>query len=224
MATLTVYPNRSGDSNPTSVDGHMLHDPSGAGAWSVRRDGAGTGANDSGNNILIRHNANSSSSAHWWDFYRGIFLFDTSALTSDATITSAVFETVSNGGKDDAYSSHITLVSSAPASNTALVAGDYDSLGTTRLSDNVTIASLADDQATYDTWTLNSSGLAAISKTSITKFGLRTGWDIDNTEPSWTANGEVYVAMLSAEGGYPNKQPRLVITYTLPFTSKTIVF
>jgi len=227
MATLIFYPDAHPESS--SVDGTAQHDPGGAGNWASRRDGAGTVAYDSISVLYTTMNSSGYSPQSWWNFDRAIFLFDTSALTEAVTVTAAVFETVSPGGGaaiEDTWSSFLMLVSSAPVSDTIIAAGDYDSLGTTSFSDEVTLASLADDGATYDTWTLTAAGIAAISKTGITKFGLRYGEDIADEEPSDPgSNLDARVTMASAEETLSgDKRPRLTVTYTLPFTPRAIMF
>jgi hypothetical protein len=63
---------------------------------------------------------------------KGIFLFTTSSLPDDATIDAAVLS-VNGYQKSDGLSvtPDMNVYSSAPASNTALEAGDFDSLGST---------------------------------------------------------------------------------------------
>jgi hypothetical protein len=217
MPTLTVYPNLHIES--TSVDGDVWHEyDSGAGQlWTVIRSATGSAFDDDSDNAAVYIVADTVTDK-WLILKRTILLFDTSALPDTATITSAKVR-VRGCEKRDGLSiaPDIVVVSSAPASNTALAAGDYDSLGTTALSNVTTYAAF--DAAGWNEFTLNASGLAAISLTGITKFGLRNkNYDIDNVAPAWSnANSGLWVCTAEDATGY---KPELVITYDVA-TSQT---
>lgn len=169
-----------GDSNSDSW-------PCGTAVWNTSRGSATGLGNDT--------NATTTVSVYYWvdpdpDFggcdagiNRAILLFDTSSLPDNAYISSAVFSVYvsgkSNGDNDG--DDYIRLVTSDPGSNTAIASGDYDSLGTTALASDIDIGAIS--TSTYMNMSLNSTGLAEISTTSVTKLGLREGHDVINSVP-----------------------------------------
>lgn len=162
-----------------------------------------------------------------WNIGRCVFLFDTSSLTSLVTITAAVFSTYAAGtalGKDlteATYPANLTLVSSNPASNNNLVAADFQSAnwGTTKYTDADFAISSYGASDGYKDMTLNATGLAAISKTGITKLGTRPSNDYsDSTAP--TARN--YVLGYFADNG--TNIPKLVVTFTPPATTNYLKF
>ena len=78
--------------------------------------------------------------------------------------------------------------------------GDFNSLGTTPLSDNTFIHDdiIAND---YLTFHLNTAGLAAIVKTGFSYFGVReVTYDAANTIPTWISNKSTSATFTTAEG------------------------
>jgi hypothetical protein len=153
----------------------------------------------------------------WVRIRRGVTLFDTSSLPDNATITDA---TLSIYGLNKSNALGITPIvnvySSAPASNTALVAGDYDSLGSTPFCDTpITYSNWKVASPYWNDFVLNTAGIAAISLTGISKFGLRdVTYDVGNSAPAWTSNKSSFLQGGSADKGTGYK-PKLVVTYTV---------
>ena len=128
---------------------------------------------------------------------RPIFLFDTSAIPDTDVISAATFSLAADGTAEaDANDDTADLVSSAPASNTAYTNTDYATLGTTLYATGFNVTSWNQTNNTYNAWTLNATGIAAISKTGVTKFGVRFGNDTANTAPAGQLNnlGGIYYA------------------------------
>jgi hypothetical protein len=151
-----------------------------------------------------------------------MFLFDTSAIADDATITGGTLSLY--GGTEDGDggsfgSPTICLVASTPASNTSLAVGDYDQFGTTELATRLTTWATK----AYNAFTLNASGLAAISLSSISKFGTRVGPDVDDAPPTWQSGRRMSRSGSFAEDSGTTKDPKLAVTYTLP-TPPTSIF
>jgi hypothetical protein len=212
--TLTAYP----DANPESstVDGYVGRQVS-TETWSTLRDNAnGTTPNDdSGSYGIIATVESSTTSDQWAKIFRGIFLFDTSSITDGNTIDSATLSLYSDYTQDDFGSGEVDICSSNPASNTALANGDYDSFGTTSF---VTKALSTISDGSYNEFSLNASGLAAISDTGITKLGCRIGWDIDNSPPTWANNDTTTSQYTGADYTGTTRDPKLVVVYSLPVT------
>lgn len=202
MATLTVYPVPN-----TTVSGTVEN--GGTNNWATVRGATdGTGVQKDPNSAVVEARIGAGN----YYISRGFFLFDTSALTSGATISSAVLSLCSTA--DGAYANQDTtslqIVSSTPAANNNLVVGDYDQVGTTSFG-SINLASWTTTNGTYNNITLNASGIAAISKTGVTKLGCVIGRDFSNQAP--TGINQLYFYFSGQSG--TSKDPKLVITYSV---------
>lgn len=124
---------------------------------------------------------------------RAFWTFDTSSVPDGDTISSASINLrtyILSGGNPDSCTYHI--VSVAPASKTSVASGDYDSFGTTSWGSR-TLASIS-SSSTYYSWTLDSNGIANISKTGNDCFGMRMDRDINNSEPTGVNRRSFYYA------------------------------
>jgi len=219
--TATFYP----DANPetSSVDGWVGQDSNSA-TWAAIRDGAGNQVADSATNNFIWIRSGGTPST-WNNISRLIFLFNASSLPDNTTIASAVLSLYGSAKVDSLnISPAVNIYSSNPASNVALAASDYTLLGTTAFSTAITYANWS--ISGYNNFTLNSSGIAAISKTGVSKFGAReSNYDVPNVTPAYTYYVSSSFTMYMAEQG-SGYQPKLVVTYTASsapslFVSKT---
>lgn len=218
MSTLVVYP----DSGTwwTTIDWYVKR-------WTV---------NETFTNI--QSGSGSSSSTIWcvavcwleWasttnqysNLWRNISTFDTSSLTSSASISdvkisywkyhSVVFFYVNRTllGSPDCH-----FASATPASNNALVAWDYTQCGTTSFG-SITAAAYASAWDAYLDTTLNSSWISNVSKTGISKFSMRTSWDIYNTTTgiTWRSWYWSWFEWYSSRAYWTTNDPKLTITYT----------
>jgi hypothetical protein len=196
----------------TSVDGVAYRNGVDE-AFSTIRAGDGTGNQSStaaGDGAII---ISSTTSSQYADLRRSIFLFDTSDLTTDATISAATFSTYINAVVNGlGGGGAVSLVESTPTSSTDIANADFGQVGTTLQATAKTLDSMTTSQ--YNDWTLNAAGLTSISKTSITKFGQRDEGDRANSAPSWVSV-ERHGHELNFADSASNK-PKLVVTYTLP--------
>lgn len=218
MTVSTFFP----DANPesTSVDGTVgrigvSED------WSVIRAGAGNDSSDIGATIQIAITAHASNADKWAVVRRMILLFDTSSILGSSEITAATLEFVGATAEfQNDFADSVSLVTSTPASNTALVDADYGQLGTTKQATDKLISSMTVDDAAFTVFTLNSTGEGNINKTGITKFGMRTTRENDDSEPTESLSEETRLNIASAEeilgGDPPDKRPRLIVTHAIP--------
>ncbi len=219
--SATYYP----DANPetSSVDGYVAYD-SAAVTWSTMIGHGGTHCMDDasyGYGAIINIYSDSSTDK-WEQNNRGIYLFDSSGLPDGAEISAATFSLYGKA-KEGNFSSNfpdINVYSSAPASNTDLAAGDYDSLGTTAYCDTaITYNDL--NTSGYNDFAFNATGLAAISKTGVTKIGVSEAThDAGATSPDWEQSKYIQMLLYFAEKGAGYK-PKLVVTYTTGPTEKS---
>lgn len=136
---------------------------------------------------------------NWGEMTRGFALFDTSALGAGVTVTSATLTMTPIYLTDYSDPQSVSICGSTPASSTAIVNADYDQLGTTKFASDVAIAALTVDTA-HD-FALNASGLAAISKTGVTKLGVRFKSDLENAEPTRTGSAAIQGIFYSSNAG-----------------------
>ena len=207
--TTDFYPD--GDPESTSVDGHVKRDDVNE-AWSTIRTSTGTLVDSSSSNFNFGAIACNPPVDKYSSLSRGFMLFDTSAIGSGYAVTSATLGVYGSVNVDtwSAFAPTYNLYSSNPTSTTALANGDYLTLGTTAFSDTSKAHSDFADDA-YNTFTLNSSGIAAIDMEGISKFGGRNTNDASGTEPTWEESAEVKVVVLSADSA--SNKPKLSVTY-----------
>lgn len=216
FATLTRYPDPNTETS--SVDGYAAHSY-GAGSgvsWATLMADAGNLSNDTSADEGLVYIQADTTSGQWRDNRRAIFLFDTSALGADATITAAVLSLNNSGNADTpGWAPNSDIYTSNPASNTAVASGDYDSLGSTSQTGGNPCAYASWSYQNYHDFTLDSTGIGNIAKTGISKFGSRNAnYDVAGTSPTWGSGGSCYVGIYWADQTGTTQDPKLVVTYT----------
>ncbi len=120
-----------------------------------------------------------------YDINRHFDPFDTSTLPDHCTVVlgaGTFLRLVGDGtAVQDADTETLHIVASNQNDPTNLVLADYDQLGTISFGSMLVSAWNANGNNDIQ---LNAAGIAAISKTGYTKFGLRFGRDIANTAPT----------------------------------------
>ena len=213
-ATLTAYPDA--DTESSTVDGYIGFqglDPDDRINWS-------TATTDNGDNVTITRDSHAllnstwfQRSGTWEDVLRSFMLFDTSSIGSNV-VDDAVYSFVSSQATATASELTFNIVASTPASNTALVAADYDNVGTTSFG-TIESDGVNTDGATYNAITFNSSGEDHIATGGITKLAMRWEADRANAEPSSGTNG-AGCTQQSADNGGTSTDPKLVVTHSAP--------
>lgn len=203
--TLTVYPDAG--TGGTTCDANMVRSTTSE-TQAVIVAGAGTGVDNT--NIYNGLYFEASTTTNQYDYVRrNIETFDTSELTSGAIISSVVWSGYFKFKGNDLGSSRVYLVASTPASNNVCVAADYSQLGTTSFG-YLEYTGITLDA--YNDITLNASGIANVSKTGISKFGVRFGFDGMGETPTWSSAANSQVGWYSGDNA--TNKPKLVITYT----------
>ena len=220
MPSITVFPDP--DPETSTTDGgvaRILAEGTGE-TWANIRSGAGTEASDTKTTLAPSGETSSAgyrggtTTTTWHQNLRSIFLFDTSAIGVGSTINSATLSLFGSSKLDESGSApSYNIYTSTPNSNTALVSGDYGQFGTVAQATAITQANISTTE--YNDWALNSTGLTNISKTGISKFGLRTVFDADNTAPTWGSAQVSRIVLQSADTAGTANDPKLVVIYTL---------
>ena len=213
-ATHTSYPDPHVES--TTVDGHCR-----------KSDGADFAATrSSATSNQTSDDEESMYPYSLWQYFkirRQWSLFDTSSINDAHAVSAAVLSISGTGGAGDndggtSEDHYICLVGGAPASNTAIVAGDYD--GMTALNSPTEFVTRSIDVNNYTTadaaynnvFTLNAAGRSYISLDGVTKFMFRGSFDIDDSAAS-TSNNEIYARAADYTG--TDKDPKLVVTHAV---------
>jgi len=209
---MTFYPDAHPES--TSVDGYV-GDFTSHQTWPDKVGAAGTQQNDDGIYLLLYILADDWANT-WTTLNRSILLFDTSALPDACTVTAATLYLYGSRKVDNlGISPTLNLYSSNPASDNALVNQDYATLGSIPFCDTpITYAAFkTGDPGDPNLFALNAAGLAAISKTGITKLGLReASYDVPVNVPAWISDAGSHFRLFSADKG-GDYRPKLVVTY-----------
>lgn len=174
------------------------------------QSGAGTVVSSS---FLFASLIASTTTNQYSELDRSIVLFDTSSIPASATITSATLSVQGNNTGNALGSTNINIVSSNPASNSALATGDYSTLGTTSFG---SIAFASFNMTGNNTFTLNSSGISNITLAGISKFGFSLEWDRANSfTGTWASSQITNYTMVTSS-------PVLTVTYTQTFPTLSI--
>lgn len=218
MTVSTFYPDA--DVETSSVDGYAAR--SGVDEiWATIKAGAGNTSDDSlGSTNPGPQVAASTTNDQWAAINIAFFLFDTASLPETALSLTAVFSFVAlTGSLTDNFTDSVRLVTTTPATNTAIIDADYAQAGTVAQADDVLYSNITADSATFNDMALNGTGRGNINRSGVTKFGLRNKSDADNAEPSWGSAQVSNVNIATAEEALSgDKRPKLVVTFTEVFS------
>jgi len=197
--TDTFYPDP--DPELTSVDGFVRKQNSGS--WPTTRNASsGQEVFDALTSIQCAAGFESPN----YRLSRAYLLFDTSLIPDGDTIDSAILSLMNSGGTPNSENSLHYIVSSNPASNTALALGDYSRIGATSFG---TLSSYPVN--IYVDVSLNSDGKNNISKTGVSKFGVRSKPDFEDFAPTGYYEGPNWYA---ADQTGTSQDPKLVVVYS----------
>jgi hypothetical protein len=195
----------------------------GAGDGPVKRSGVdetfSTIRNGAGNNcdpaVTTEYPAGfiaSSTTNQFSVLYRSIFPFDTSSLPDGCLINAAMFYVYASNHSEGLGPDTNCIVGATPASYTTLQNSDYGQLGAAEYSDSrIDLKSVG-----YRSLALNTTGLAAISKTGYTAIGLRSYWDLANSfGGSWATGARSTLTTYYSEQAGTDLDPYLSVLYNI---------
>lgn len=191
--------------------------------WDTIHDAA------SGTSALVSDASNAcgfvqANGTNWINLIRSMFLFDTSSIDDGATIDDAILSLFGEATTADGLSISPTMniFTATPAANNNLVSGDYDQFGTTDLSSDITIGSWS--TVAYNDFSLNSTGLANIDVTGISKFGGREStYDAPDVEPTIGNGFSGFFCFFADETG-TTKDPKLAGNFSLAAAGNPVAF
>jgi hypothetical protein len=209
-STGNLYP-AAGANSP--VDGYCFRGSVNETFANIRA-GVGTGAEASAGEDNMYLNATSTTN-QYSHMRRFIFCFDTSSIGANKEINSATCSIWGTGKTNGNGSSDFHLASASLNSTSNIIAGDYQTCGTTSFG-YVTYANYS--TSGYNDITLNGSGLANINKTGVSQFSAQHSWDVLNNTTGlvWANGATTYFSARWADYTGTDNDPKLVVTYTLP--------
>ena len=158
-----------------------------------------------------------TTSTNKYNLRRGGLIFDTSGIGSGDTIDTAVLSLYGQA-KDTDQDFDLTVVSGTNLDN-PVVDTDYGDLLNSTTSFGSMLASTFQIGGAENQITLNSTGIAAIVKGGITKFGIRSSRDINSNAPT-----DAIFEYIQFRGTGSSPIPKLTINYTSGFTPKIFFF
>jgi hypothetical protein len=210
--TSTFYPDAG--TGGTTVDGAVIRNGVNE-TWATKRAGAGNGAQPTLTSLNFGLRISTGDSAQGRNLERLAATFDTSAIPDGDTISSATYSLYVNS-KTATVPVSYRVVSVTLAANNNLVNADYAvaNWGSTGYNTDVTIASIT--ATSYNNFVLNSTGIAAISKTGVTALGARTDMDADNSFPAggvYATGAEGLINVTMADNTGTTQDPKLVVEH-----------
>lgn len=221
MTVSVFYPDASPES--TSCDGFIFVTGVNETLADIRARTSGSFVDDG--SLLFAGIVASATTNQFAELYRCFFLFDSSALPDDESISAATvsLKKLANATLEGLGSVEMDMVASTPASNNGLESGDFDQVGSTVFG-SVNTATITAEQ--YYDWSMNASGISAVSKTGVSKFAVRCAWDTDNSfTGSWSSGAGSGFYPSPAEISGTTSDPKLTVTHAAPaaFTPRALV-
>jgi len=216
MAEMTFYPDAHVETS--SVDGAAIHNEAEV-TWATILAGAGNRSDDALDGIHHGYFNADGGTNKWVQLHRPIYVIDISGLPPNAIITGVIFSLYGYDKADGLSTApDFNIYSSNPASNIAIVVGDYDSLGTTPYCDTpITYANFKVADPFWNDFIFNAAGIAAVQAAAdgdgILKLGSRSPtYDVAAGTPNWVQDAVCYMSTYAADKGAGYK-PKLVVTY-----------
>jgi hypothetical protein len=166
-----------------------------------------------GSNELQPYLHTTTTSNRWDRFGRGVLLFNTSTIPSDATITSAKLGILVASKQVTLGSPDLVLTGGHLASNSSVANGDYDGFW----QDEYAVRLPYSEISTVAWTNITLTNLTFIQKGTPPSFStiyLRDSWDVNNSGPTWSSNKYASLSRWTLGSGDSSKYPFLEVTYT----------
>jgi hypothetical protein len=181
--------------------------------WSQLWQGNGTGASASQTLGYIRIRSDTTSNTYNL-MNRCNQLFETSSLTGVADTGTLKVRISTKADPSSYWTSDLGLFGTTTTNTTAPVIGDFQLAGTTSYATAIAYGSVS--TTVYNTFTLNTAGLAAVDTAGMSKFvtALST-YDLGGSTPTWYTNNNHNYRQWQAEQG-TLYAPELEVTTVIP--------
>ena len=184
--TLVVYP---------STDGYAEETTNTATYLTMRNDAGDGSLNGSASIVSAPYLDTGPSSSQFSTLRRGIFSFNTAALSDTATISQEKFSIAAFSKLNELGNFSYGITGGTLASNITIANGDYDGFQNTRYATDLTYNQIESGAIPIvrTNWTLNGAGIANTTKTGYTIMYLRDAPDIDSSAPSYVKSKVSYI-------------------------------
>jgi hypothetical protein len=210
---ITRYPQAGVGGANVSCDAGVNYYNSGGASWATIYDatnGHYTEGTTTSNRIRLD---GGEANPPWKNLHRVGMTIDTSSIGAGPSVTATTLTLtyVSLSGPNGSMTPSLALVSWNPAANNDIAVSDYSKFGTTQYATAIGYASWSGSMV----FTFNATGRAAVSKTGITKLGLREGnYDLANSAPSFTSGTVYELNWRSADYTGTANDPALYVEYS----------
>lgn len=207
-AAYPVYTDHPTNYNPTAGDGWVEMTTSN---WSDTH--SSTSGNADYTEVVF--SSGTLNDSGFYSIYRVFSPIDTSGIDDSSSVTSALLYLYALDGfianTDNDGDDWLNVVQTTQASTTELVSEDFDQCGdVTNPTEGATRIDLGNIIVGYNSWTLSSTGKGWISKTGVSKLGLREGHDAINS--AIADNAYNIVAFSTSEDTSGTQDPYLDVT------------
>jgi PKD repeat protein len=182
------------------------------GTWTTLRNGVAGGTSE-GNAPYLAHISSSTTADQFDANYRHLFIFNTSRVADDVTVTDATLSVFGQNYLNEFESNPVAIgiTPYTPTSNyLEPQEEDFDNFVDLSISTNVSNSSWTSN-AWYN-WTI--TNLTYINTTGWFTGMARISWDIDNQSPAWGSADDTYLTMRPAVYSGRTYDPYLLVTYT----------
>jgi len=216
MVQSILYPSHAGwaDAGQGSLyNGH---------SWDALHDGDIATIEAAGGAVVVSEIASgvaqivSAGGSGWWRLSRIILLIPTNSLPNQIVISSATLSLYCPAKGDTLNTSpSVNVYDADTAGESGFVQADFNSFGTLPFATAINYSNVS--TGSYVDFSLNSSGIAAINTSGVSKFGIRLVTDVLDNEPTWAAeSGSWFTFALTG-----TNKPKLTVNYILAETYPT---
>lgn len=199
------------DPESTSVDGEAGRVVSSPGVtFSSLRSGNGNehDDDDSGGQGMRAIIFPEATTNRYLRLLRAYTVFDTSSINGEAIIEAATLSVYISSKFNEVGTTNLHVAGTTSTATTSLANSDYQKVLRTSFG-SVSYASV--NTSNYNDIALNSFGLSNISKTSLSRFTLQTGFDINNTTPTWGGFPNFGSGFYMEQSESPGEEPTLTV-------------
>ena len=211
----TFYP----DTDAAGVDGYAAKNDAACPDWATIKAANGSGTDITESTLRTFMLNTYLCSSNWRMYLITILVIPTAGLPDNCVITAATLS-VYGTSKEDTHSNapEVNIYSAVTAGSTTLANSDYENRGSTPYCDTlITYANWKIANPFWNDFIFNAAGLAAISKTDVTKLCFReVKYDIGAATPNQAGASKTSTMYCYASEQGNGYKPKLVVTYTVP--------
>jgi hypothetical protein len=214
MNTITKY-TEAGNGENSTVDGRVFAYNNSGTTFSNLRSGTSVSFSSQPTATVsyLCELASYSTTNNFTRLARGFLTFDTSEIGLNATILSASINLYPTSKRAIFGDTSIEIVESFQTTDNYIDNSTYSQIGSVSFA-SMLISNISTNA--YNTFNLNSAGIASINKTGISKFAVILGYDLNGSfSGTWVASNYAGIYTRQAEYGSLDYTPFLNVTYEI---------